>query len=149
MSDVSLRIENVLVCDDIRTEDNGKALIIGVYTGSISPRKFPAKLKLSYWLVGKMQGQGTFRLEIKVAFKPDDDAGKPSSMTVGFDGQVTELVDKPQDVQLAIGGEPVLEFSGPGQLSVAVKTDDEDFRNVLVKPVLLAATTSSAPPQPS
>lgn len=149
MSDVRLKIENVLVCDDIRTEDNGKALIIGVYTGSISPSKFPARIRLCYWLVGKVQGQGSFKLEVRIAFKPDDQAGKPAEMIVGLEGAVTERVEEPREVQLAVGGESAFEFSGPGNLSVAVRAGDEEFQDVAVKPVLLAVRTSSAPPPPS
>jgi hypothetical protein len=39
-----------IVCDDIRREDNGKEIIIGVYSGSIVVPQFPATLLLSLWV---------------------------------------------------------------------------------------------------
>jgi hypothetical protein len=44
------KVRDVLVCDDIRTEDNGKQILIGVYTGNILLNEFPASLLLSFWI---------------------------------------------------------------------------------------------------
>lgn len=35
MSKTAIKVDYVLVCDDVRTEDNGKVLIIGLYTDNI------------------------------------------------------------------------------------------------------------------
>src|SRR2546426_965311 len=51
MSDIPyLKIKNAVVCDDIRREDNGKELLIGVYSGGIVVPQFPAPLVLAYWV---------------------------------------------------------------------------------------------------
>ena len=34
-------IQNVLLCDDVRVENNGKEIAIGIYTGAISVPTFP------------------------------------------------------------------------------------------------------------
>jgi hypothetical protein len=46
----TLEVKYAIVCDDIRTEDNGKDIIIGVYNDKILVRSFPAALALSLWL---------------------------------------------------------------------------------------------------
>ncbi len=43
-------IGNVLVCDDIRREVNGKLILIGIYSDSIIVGAFPAALKLRYYV---------------------------------------------------------------------------------------------------
>jgi hypothetical protein len=39
------KIRSVILCDDIRREDNGKEILIGVYNGVILFPKFPAVLR--------------------------------------------------------------------------------------------------------
>lgn len=37
-------------CDDIRHEDNGKLILIGVYTADLVPAQLPGNFPLSLWL---------------------------------------------------------------------------------------------------
>jgi len=46
MSD-ALRIKFGIVCDDVRREDNGKLILIGIYGSNILVSSFPAMLALS------------------------------------------------------------------------------------------------------
>lgn len=39
----------VLFCDDIRKEDNGKSILIGVYTDEMQPSTLPQHLTLSFY----------------------------------------------------------------------------------------------------
>ena len=39
-----------LVCDDVRREDNGKEIIIGVYSSDIRVSRFPANMRLVFWM---------------------------------------------------------------------------------------------------
>jgi hypothetical protein len=48
MADIEFR--TALVCDDVRREDNGKDIIIGVYSDTIVVASFPAPLQLAFWL---------------------------------------------------------------------------------------------------
>ena len=47
MTERGFFIDSVLLCDDIRGEVNGKAILIGVYCGDIIVPKAPASLGLS------------------------------------------------------------------------------------------------------
>jgi hypothetical protein len=48
MADIEFRV--ALVCDDVRREDNGKDIIIGVYSDTLVIPAFPATLQLTFWL---------------------------------------------------------------------------------------------------
>jgi hypothetical protein len=43
-------VVNAIICDDIRREDNGKAILIGVYGSNIILQSLPATLALSIWV---------------------------------------------------------------------------------------------------
>lgn len=45
----SMRINAVIICDDIRKEANGKAILIGVFAADILVFKLPATIGLSFW----------------------------------------------------------------------------------------------------
>jgi hypothetical protein len=149
MSDVRLQIESVLVCDDVRTEDNGKAILVGLYTGFIGLGHFPAKMKLRYWLVGKVQGFGNFRLDLRIAFKPEDESKEHPSTTLSIEGEITSRIDSPNEFQLATTGEPTFDFSGPGHLVLAARVNGEEFKDVLVKPIQSYPMVSNEQQQPS
>jgi len=60
-----IRVHNFIVCDDIRREDNGKAILTGVYLGNMIVPGLPALLsKLSFYFTisGASPGQATLRL---------------------------------------------------------------------------------------
>lgn len=64
---IPLDIREVIVCDDIRREDNGKAILIGVYYGHIVLRQFPATLPLSFWLQGRArENVGSAKAQFKI-----------------------------------------------------------------------------------
>jgi hypothetical protein len=57
---------DVLVCDDIRTEDNGKPMLIGVYSGDILVPDFPANLVLALF-IGIRLPVGETAIEVKLS----------------------------------------------------------------------------------
>ena len=48
-----VKLDYAILCDDIRKEDNGKMMLIGIYSGDILVPTFPSKLPLSMLLHGK------------------------------------------------------------------------------------------------
>ena len=44
-----MKFKNVIICDDVRTENSGKDIIIGVYAENIIVPKFPANILLCLW----------------------------------------------------------------------------------------------------
>lgn len=79
---------DVIVCDDIRVEQNGKFILIGVYTGSILVESFENTMSLCFWLrfhglkPGRHSNTFTIFHNGKILFKADgileaDDAETP------------------------------------------------------------------------
>ena len=55
-------------CDDIRREDNGKALLVGVYMDDLVPIALPAQFPLSIWIQATGFDAGKHPFAIKIAF---------------------------------------------------------------------------------
>lgn len=56
----------VAFCDDIRFENNGKALIIGLYSEDLVPGTLPQQLPLSFWVRVKGLPAGETNLVLTV-----------------------------------------------------------------------------------
>lgn len=67
-----LTLSSVILCDDVRREDNGKDILIGVYTGDVLVPKFPISMSICLWLLMKTKGMGDFERSVRVL----DPAGK-------------------------------------------------------------------------
>jgi hypothetical protein len=64
-------INSVILCDDIRREDNGKDMLIGVYNGVIAVEKIPAFLpSFALRFVMKLARAGNIKLEAAIV-QPD------------------------------------------------------------------------------
>lgn len=44
------QVGSVIICNDIRKEITNKDILIGVYGGDIIISKFPAKLRIAFWI---------------------------------------------------------------------------------------------------
>ena len=55
-----------ILCDDVRKEENGKDIILGVYSGNVLIEKFPADLKFCLWLGYFVDGSGELAQEVRV-----------------------------------------------------------------------------------
>ena len=60
-----------VICDDIRKEDNGKPIIIGVYQGDIKinipPVQGPHVITLSLWIPFTISEAGQVEIELKIS----------------------------------------------------------------------------------
>ena len=55
-------------CDDIRTEENGKAILVGVYMVDLVPDTLPDRFPLSIWINATGFESGKHPFAIKIAF---------------------------------------------------------------------------------
>jgi hypothetical protein len=62
----SYTIEFVLLCDQVRREDNGKLFAIGIYSGTIVLSEFPATLVLSLVTMIRAHKIGEARIELRI-----------------------------------------------------------------------------------
>ena len=79
MSELALRQVAAILCDDVRTEDNGKQFLIGVYSGDIVVSTLPSTLALSVWLNAEVISGG--KAPIKVEFQLDSEERLSGSIT--------------------------------------------------------------------
>lgn len=73
----------VIFCDDIRFENNGKAILIGVYSEDLVPGILPQVLPLSFWV--KLNGVMDSNLKLK--------------LNIGVNGKVQHTVDADLSIQ--------------------------------------------------
>jgi len=68
MNEATVRFDvtAAVICDEIRREDNGKFLLIGVFSEGISVPAFPTTVNLSVLLVGIGSAHGAARLYVQV-----------------------------------------------------------------------------------
>lgn len=88
---------NVILCDDIRREDNGKFLIIGAYSSSMTVRQVPSAVYLRVFVEFQAEALGEMRLDFEFRFG--------EVMLTRFDGsiaQVTRDDSCPQFITLAL-----------------------------------------------
>lgn len=100
----------VVFCDDIRREDNGKAILIGVYTGDLIPSVLPVSLPLSFWIDirGMPLGRHNFTLLVEL----------PAGETISVPGELdVPEADKP--ITLMFVGIPAF-LKEPGLIKVLV-----------------------------
>lgn len=114
------RILNAIVCDDARREDNGKAILIGVYTGSILISRFPAQMQLAVWIEHEVTKIGNFQFSCRIIL--DDEL---EIFQVTGDALLNELAPG----VLAFGGVP-LQLQRPGSLKVELRVAEEEWTTV-------------------
>lgn len=106
-----IRVDNFILCDDIRREDNGKIILTGVYLGNMIVSGLPALLsKLSFYFAvsGAPPGQATFRVysphrkvdsETSIEISSTTEPGRTalalaiSPFIAGEDGRYTVLLE--------------------------------------------------------
>lgn len=98
-----------LVCDDVRREDNGKEILIGVYTGAIAMPKLPANLPLCLWLHLQTHGNGEIKLEFRVIGPAEKELAHGEAMVGFVDSDLPASLALPK-LPLALESEGMLDF---------------------------------------
>jgi hypothetical protein len=129
-----------ILCDDVRKEDNGKGMLIGVYSGQIVLPSVPALMKFTYWVDGSVTSTETESVEFKIDILDDKGTSKNtglSTIEVVPDGISTTAIG------VLSGAIPIIE---PGSLVLSYKVDG-NWQEILAKKVLVLAPTESSPTQ--
>lgn len=81
-------ILSAIVCDDVRTEGNGKEILIGVYSGTINVHIIPSPLiPLRCWVNLKTEGSGNISLEFRATDHRENEIFQ-SKVDIGTDNKV-------------------------------------------------------------
>jgi hypothetical protein len=120
----------VLLCDDIRTENTGKHILIGVYPSDISPVQIPAQINLAAFLI---------------VGKPTLPAGKHNFTCILDAGDLAARVEGQIEIS-PLAAERGIDLGLPlpkvgvriqkfGKLDVSFALDDEPLRLVYSIPI--------------
>jgi hypothetical protein len=142
MTERGFFIEGVLLCDDIRREVNGKAILIGVYSGDIIVPTVPTSLGLSLWLQGRAV-EATSKIGIRLEL-----ASLSSTVVTNIGSLPDESIIAPEDSFLFALSGLIVQIAGQGRLSVQIRYGDRDWVELLRKRVLVNPGAPSEPPPP-
>jgi hypothetical protein len=120
MAELSFRA--VIVCDDVRREDNGKEILIGVYSSHILVSVFPANLRLFFYTMLSADESGDYKFSMRL---------------IGPNG--VQLIQGNIDAQMrGPGGEAalpigplVIQVQSPGEIVLEIKqAGREDWERI-------------------
>lgn len=114
---------NVIFCDDIRRESNGKEILIGVYSSDILIPSVPTVLGISLWIQIRVRGRGTARSRLRVTDPSGGTAGETvlehtidDNKAAQIQGELTSSITLPQ---------LPLNIAQAGTIDVLWASDDE------------------------
>lgn len=142
----SLVIEATVLCDLVRTENNGKQILIGVYGQNIVFPAFPATAPLSLWIRFMPKKLGQIKSELQ-AIGPHGAILLKANLLTNIQKEATSI--------LVVGPIP-LSFQSDGMIKFQMKEDGCDWEMLLEIPVakgiipgsLVVTTTAPGTPSP-
>jgi Family of unknown function (DUF6941) len=108
------RVAAVVMCDDIRIEQNNKHILIGVYNGAIVVASFPAELQVCWWIQIFSDATGKIDLDLQLI---KDEQAVLVRMEIGFETQDRNWA------AMTLPKVP-LQFRGPGHAKLQMKIKD-------------------------
>lgn len=132
------KIETALVCDDVRREQSGKDILIGVYTAGIGVPALPSQQRFAFWLMLSAPEPGAFSLTLRIL----------APQTTRADVRMElDISPKPDAVfsqePFALFTPPLLlQITEPGDLELQARWGERGkFRTLLRKPIVLIPPT--------
>ena len=120
-----MKFENALVCDDIRTEDTSKRILIGLYSENILVRDFPANLLLAFYVQFYADRNGNMTIELRIL--------QNRKLLVGGASEIV-IKDHTKIVTVSFVKIPV-RVNGKGMLVFQMKEKDKRWKTVKKIPI--------------
>lgn len=137
---IEIKPRYAIICDDVRVEDNGKLILIGVYSDEILVPRFPMAISLTFWVEFESIGLGEQLCEYRVVLNPGEVEIAKIAGTFGSK-------EKRGKGSFSFGGVGV-QFQQPGSLSLQFRGDGKDWSELVSKNVLKFPGPSTASSQP-
>ena len=126
-------IKNAIICDDIRKEDSGKYILIGVYGENITVSRFPFSSTFAFWISVMTHREG----EILCQWKMTHDKLGDLSIT---DGKITiKKIEAESPIPLR---QVPVQVHEAGVLSLKVRESEGRWRTVKSIPIRLGSEKS-------
>ena len=117
----NIDVQHVIVCDDIRTEANGKQIVIGVYASSMEVPSFPARLLLAYLVRLTSKKAVDIVLEIRLLDK---------NGTVGINAGGTIKIEKANTLTSLAIPQVTAEFPEPTTIRLQMREPGSRWKTV-------------------
>jgi hypothetical protein len=140
MSELGFLVDSVLLCDDIRREVNGKAILIGVYSGDIIVPTAPTSLGLSLWLQGR-----AIEASLTVRIRLESVSNATAVVTEAGSLPEASTIAPGESFLFALSG-LIVQIAGQGDLRVHMKYGERDWVELFRKKVLVSSGASNEPP---
>jgi len=126
-----IKIEMALLCDEVRREDNGKLIIIGVYTPGMELAEFPANIAPCVWIKFAPLGKEDMNIEIRAK-----DKKRPRSQLLRGKGKIhTDNPDQP--IFLALP-QRLMKVDEPTTIVFEIREVGGRWKTVLETPLTLS-----------
>ena len=130
-----VKIASALLCDEVRQEDNGKFIAIGIYRGSVQFSKFPTgKGFTALFQIKDMKPAENYSLGFKVLVggkKIQEIAGTLTNTAPGIEWLPVQI--------------NAVEFTEETNLKIYAKVDEQRWKTILEIPIVI----KSANPNPT
>ena len=126
-----IRVNYAILCDDIRREDNGKLLSIGIYASDILLQRFPGVMSLSLLLHASVKKDIATALKIRYRAEFDNPEIPTYEARAGGDLQVMKS-DGSDEVFIPVPQVPIT-VSGSGRLQIHYRLDGNRWKLLLSK----------------
>ena len=130
-----VKIASALLCDEVRQEDNGKFIAIGIYRGSVQFSKFPTgKGFTALFQIKDMKPAENYSLGFKVLVggkKIQEIAGTLTNTSPGIEWLPVQI--------------NAVEFTEETNLKIYAKVDEQRWKTILEIPIVI----KSANPNPT
>jgi hypothetical protein len=125
------KVGAVVVCDDIRQEQNNKVILIGVYNGILVVPAFPAELILTWWIQLASEKPGEFKLDVRLV---KEDGAVALRGMIGF--SIAAI-----DWSAMVLPKSVVQFQSPGKFKLQMTVQGEEDWQTLQELELKQAPT--------
>lgn len=147
---ISIIAQNVVFCDDIRREINGKDILIGVYGSDMVIPSFPSFVGLALFIQIRISGSEITRRMIRVLDTSGNKAGETSLDIAALLSE--DMRPEQWDTHIALPALMVT-ISQPGSIKVLLEQDDGQVtqigeKRVISGPVANAFVPPLSPPPP-
>jgi hypothetical protein len=127
---------NAVFCEDIRREDNGKDMLLGVYGGDIVAARCPIRISISLWLqyLFAPATGGETSIDLRLRFEGHEEPVSQIGLPFINEGETT----------LALRGMPVA-IDGSGVLLLEHRIAGRDWTEIARKRVTCREPATQAP----
>lgn len=134
MAELKLKLLAAVLCDEVRTENNGKHIIIGAYGGDIILPETPVTLPLAVWISAKVIVSGQAKLDVQFRVNGTEASGIQ-----------TELQSEDLDAYVGLPMPRVpVKCSAGSTLQVRWRLGEQDWETLVERSIQLVAQEPKA-----